>query len=132
MVNSWSRSWQLSTPTVTESHRMSLRHRTVGRKYQSLTLVRIKLFTTGAIGTMVKFCIQSWKICYIARHHLQLQSIASVLRKQFISGLFDRTVIDITQLGCPQPTNISLPPLAARFHVTKSRNMFLNLEQPVH
>ena len=36
-------------------------------------------------------------------------------KTQFISGLIDRTVIDITQLGCPQPANISLPPISCTF-----------------
>jgi len=55
----------------------------------------------GVIGMMAMYCIQNWKLCYIAWHHLSLQSIALGLRKQFISGLLDRTVIDITQQRCP-------------------------------
>jgi len=39
---------------------------------------------------MVMYHIQSWRLCYITSHHLKLQ---------FISGLIDRKIIDITQLG---------------------------------
>ena len=41
-----------------------------------------QLLTTGVTGIMVTYRIQSWKMCYIARHHLLLQSIALDLRKQ--------------------------------------------------
>jgi hypothetical protein len=58
----------------------------------------MKQLTTGVIGMTVMYYIQSWKLWYIARHHLLLQSIASILRKQFISGRIEHT--DITQLGC--------------------------------
>ena len=55
----------------------------------------------GVIGIMAMYCIQNWKLCYIARHHLPLKSHCFGLQKtQCISGLMDRTVIDITQLGC--------------------------------
>jgi len=54
----------------------------------------------GVIRMMAMYYIQNWKLCYIARRHLPLQSIATVLRKQFISGLMDCAVIDITHLGC--------------------------------
>jgi len=36
-------------------------------------------------------------------------------KTQFISGLIERTVIDITQLGCPPLANISLPALSCTF-----------------
>ena len=36
---------------------------------------------TKTIGMTVIYRIQTWKLCYIARHHLLLQSIASDLRK---------------------------------------------------
>ena len=38
-----------------------------------------ELLATGVIGMMVMCCIQSWKLCSIARHYLLLQSIASDL-----------------------------------------------------
>jgi len=71
---------------------------TIGKKYQFLTPEWMKQLTTGVIGMTVMYYIQSWKLWYIARHHLLLQSIASILRKQFISGRIEHT--DITQLGC--------------------------------
>jgi hypothetical protein len=36
-------------------------------------------------------------------------------KTQFISGLIERTVIDIIQLGYPPPTDISLPALGCTF-----------------
>jgi hypothetical protein len=36
----------------------------------------------GVTGMMVIFHIQSWKLCYIAKYHQQLQFIALDLRKQ--------------------------------------------------
>jgi len=36
-------------------------------------------------------------------------------RTNFISSLIDRTVIDITQLGCPELADISLPAISCMF-----------------
>lgn len=36
-------------------------------------------------------------------------------KTNFISGLIDRTVIDITQLGCPELADISLPAITCTF-----------------
>jgi len=36
-------------------------------------------------------------------------------KPNFISGLIDRTVIDITQLGCPELADISLPAISCTF-----------------
>jgi len=69
------------------------------------------------------YYIQIWKLCYIARHHLPLQSIASGLRRQFISGIIDRTVIDITQLGCPPLADIILPGISRTFVCHKYRHV---------
>jgi len=70
MVISWSRCWQLSTTIVTGSHHTSLRDRAAGKKYQCLTPESIKLLTTGVIGMMVMYYIQSWGLWYVARYHL--------------------------------------------------------------
>jgi len=44
--------------------------------------------------------------------------------KQFISGLIDRTFIDITQLGCPPIADISLPGISCTFAChNKSRHV---------
>jgi hypothetical protein len=52
----------------------------------------------GVSGMMVIFYVQSWKMRYIAKYYLLLQFIVGP-QKKFISGLIDRTFIDITQLG---------------------------------
>ena len=49
-------------------------------------------------------------------------------KTNFISGLLDRTVIDITQLGCPEQADISLPAISCTLHVTTSPNMFVHCE----
>jgi len=36
-------------------------------------------------------------------------------KTQYISGLFERTVIDINQLGCPPLIDISLPAISCTF-----------------
>ena len=66
--------------------------------------------------------IQSWKLYYIARHQ-PLQYIISSLRKQFISGLMDRTVIDITQIGCPPLADISVQGISCTFACHKVRHV---------
>ena len=68
----------------------------------------MKLLTTGVIGMMVMYCIQSWKLL-----HREASSAVAIycfgsLKTQFISGLLERTVIDIMQLGCPELADISL------------------------
>ena len=77
----------------------------------------MKLLTTGVIGMMLMYYIQSWGLWYIVRHHPLLQSITTgpQKKKQFISGVIERTVIDITQLGCPPLTDISLPAISCTF-----------------
>ena len=45
-------------------------------------------------------------------------------RTEFISGLIDRTVMDITQLGCPKPADIRLPAISCTFAChSKSRHV---------
>jgi hypothetical protein len=81
------------------------------------------LLTTVVIGMMAMYYIQNWKLCYIARNYLPFQSIASNLRKQYISDLMDRTVIDITQLGCPPLADISLQGITCTFACHKFRHV---------
>jgi len=50
------------------------------RRVLELTLERIRLLTEVVIGMMAIYYIQNWRLCYMARHHLLLQSIASGLR----------------------------------------------------
>jgi len=42
-------------------------------------------------------------------------------KTNIISGLIDRTVIDITQLGCPELPDISLPAISCTFACHKSK-----------
>ena len=44
-------------------------------------------------------------------------------KTNFISGLIDRTVIDITQLGCPELADISLPAITCTFACHKSKHV---------
>jgi len=115
MVNSWSKSWRLSTPTVTGSHDMSLSDRAAGRRYHLLTPEWIRLLTTGVIGMKAFYYIQSWTLL-----HREASSAVPIYcfrphKTQFISGLIDRTVIDVTQLGCPPLADISLPSISCTF-----------------
>ena len=65
---------------------------------------------------MAIYYIQSWRLCYIARHHLPFQSIptAIYMKTQFISGRIDLQLL-ITQLGCPPPADIILPGISCTF-----------------
>jgi hypothetical protein len=52
--------------------------------------------------------------------HRETASAAAIycygtLKADFIGGLIDRTVIDITQLGCPEPIDISYPTFSCTF-----------------
>jgi len=60
---------------------------------------------------------------HIVKYHPLLQFIALDLRKNFISGLIDRTVTDITQLGSPELADISLPPITCTFACHKSKHV---------
>jgi len=44
-------------------------------------------------------------------------------KTQFISGLIERNVIDITQLGCPPLTDIILPAISCTFTCRKSKHV---------
>jgi len=50
---------------------------------------------------------------------------------QFISGFIERTVVDITQLGCPPLTDISLPAISCTFNARTSLNMFVHCGLPI-
>ena len=67
-------------------------------------------------------------------HHESSSAVAiycfGLQKTQFISGLLERTVISITQLGCPQLADISLQPSAVLLHVTTSLNMLVHCGQP--
>ena len=52
-------------------------------------------------------------------------------KTNFISGLIDRTVIDITQLGCPELSDISLPAITCTFACHKSKHV-LHCGEPIH
>jgi len=44
-------------------------------------------------------------------------------KTNFISGLIDGTVIDITQLGCPEVADINLPAISWTFACHKSKHV---------
>jgi len=103
---------------------MSLRDHTAGWKFKCLTPGWIKQSTTGVIGMVVMYCIQSLKLWYFASHHLLLQSIASgLIKKQFFRRLIECTLIDITQLGWPTLTDISLLNFSCTFAYLKSEHV---------
>ena len=80
--------------------------------------------TTGVIRMMVTYHFQSWKLCYIARHHLLLQSIASDLRNQnLLVVLSTAQLLNITRLGCPELADISLPAISCTFAWHKPKNV---------
>ena len=86
----------------------------------------------GVTGMIVMFHIQSWKLL-----HCEVSSAIAIhcfgpQKTNFISGLIDRTVIDISQLGCPELADISLPAISCTLHVTTIPNMFVHCEQPIH
>jgi len=75
----------------------------------------------GVTGIMM-FHIQSWKLL-----HREVSSAVAIYcfgpqKTNFISGLIDRTV-DITQLGCPELTDISLPAISCMFACHKSKHV---------
>ena len=53
------------------------------------------------------------------------------LKTEFISSHINRTVIDITQLGCPPITNINLSTISCTFACHNKSNMFVRCEQPI-
>ena len=76
----------------------------------------------GVIGMTAMYYIQSWKLL-----HREAPSAVAVhcfgpQKTQFISGLMDRTVIDITQLGCPPLADILLPGISCTFACHKFRH----------
>jgi hypothetical protein len=77
----------------------------------------------GVIAMMLMFHIQSWKLCYIAKYHQLLQSIALDLRSILFSGIIDRTVIDVSQLGSPELAGISLPAISCTFACHKFKHV---------
>jgi hypothetical protein len=66
-----------------------------------------------------------WKLLYIAKYHQLLQSIVSGIKSSFIGNLIERTFIDITQLGCPQPADLAFHTISCTFRVTASLNRFV-------
>ena len=125
--------WHLSTSRVTGSHRMSLRDRAAGRKYRCLTPEWMKQSTTDVIGMMVIYYIQSWKLWYIVRHRLLLQSIASGIRKHNLSAvlLSVQLLISLSYVALRSPTWLCQPS-AARLHVTTVLYMFVHCGRTIH
>jgi hypothetical protein len=66
-------------------------------------------------GMMAVFHIQSWKLL-----HREVSSAVAIYcfgpqKTNFISGLIDWIVIDISQLGCPEQGDISLRAISCTF-----------------
>jgi len=116
MVISWLRSWRLSTSRVTGLRHIYLRGRTVGRKYQCLN-ARINVSIDHGCNWNDGDVLYSELETVV---HREASSAVAIYcfgpqKPQFISGLIERTVIDITQLGCPPLTDISLPAISCMF-----------------
>jgi len=77
----------------------------------------------GVTVMMVMFHIQSLKMCYRAKYHLLLQFIALDHKKQTSLAVLSTGVIDITQLGCPELVDISLPAISFTFACHKSKHV---------
>ena len=65
-------------------------------------------------------------LCAVAAYYFGPQ------KTQFISGIIERTVIDITQIGCPPPTEVSLRAIRRMVTCHKSLNMFVHCGLPIH
>ena len=61
--------------------------RRAGRNYQCLKMEWFKLLTTNVIVMMATYSIHSWKLCYIAKHYVLLQSIVSDHRNNLLVDL---------------------------------------------
>ena len=123
MVNSWSRSSRLSMRTVTGFYHMSLWERTAWKKYERLTPELIRLLTMAVIGTMVIYYIQRWKLFSSRSLICHCNLLFEPQKTQFTSGLMDRIVIAITQLGCPPLADISLQGISCTFACHKFRHV---------
>ena len=76
----------------------------------------------GEPGLMRMLHIHSWKLCYIVKYHLLFAIYCfGPQKRNFISGLIDRTVIDITHLHGPELAEISLPAISCTFTCHKSK-----------
>jgi len=53
-------------------------------------------------------------------------------KSEFISNLIDRTVIEISQLGCPQLAQLAFPVVTCTLHVITSLNIFVPWELLTH
>ena len=62
----------------------------------------MKQLTTDVNGMMVMYCIQSWRLVHREASYAVAIYCFGPQKTHFISGLMERTVIDITQLGCPR------------------------------
>ena len=116
MVISWLRSWRLSTSRVTGLRHIYLRGRTVGRKYQCLN-ARINVSIDHGCNWNDGDVLY-WELEIVV--HREASSAFGIYcfgpqKTQFIMGIIERTVIYITQLGCPPLTDISLPAIICTF-----------------
>ena len=114
MVKPWSRSWHSLTPVITGSHHMSLKDHTFGRKFQNARMNQaIDHGCNWNDGDVLYSELET------VLHREASSAVAMYCfgpqKTQFISSLYERTVIYITQLGCPPIADIILPGINCTF-----------------
>ena len=120
-VNWWSKTWQLSTLITTGSLRMCLKVPTVGKICQCFNVRLNEAIDHGC----------NWNDGFVPYSdlenvvHSEAYSTVAIyclgaLKTEFISSLINRTVIDITQLGCPPIADKICLKSAAHSHVITS------------
>ena len=129
MANWWSRNCQLSTLIATGSLRMCLKDLTVGKICHCLTLEGIDHGCNWNVGFVPYSDLENVV-------HCEASSAVAIycfgpLKTEFICSLNNRTVIDITQLGCPPIADIHLSTISCTFACHKSKRV-LRCEQPIH
>ena len=131
MVKLWSSCWQFSSPTVKGSRHVYLRDRTGGNKYHRLNARINQAIDHG-------FNWNDGDVLYSELEsvlHREASSPVAIYcfgpqKTQFISGVMYRTVIDITQPGCPPLADISLQGISCTF---ARHNEFRHVcGQPIH
>jgi hypothetical protein len=122
MVNSWSRSWQLSTRRVTGSHHTSLRDRPSWEE--------VSMFNARMNHDIDHRCKWNGYIPYSELEsglHREASSAVAIYwfgpqKTEFIRSFIGHTV-DIAQLGCPQLADISLPAISFTFACHTSKHV---------
>jgi len=117
------KSWQLSTLTLIGSRHMSKRP----YGWEEVPMFNARM--NRAIGHGCNW--NNVDVPYSELEtvlHREVSSAVAIYcfgpqKTNFISGLIDRAVIDITQLGCPELADISLPAITCTFACHKSKHV---------